>query len=739
MPDDVSTETVLAELSTPETPKDKTVVVFAEISEGLSKLPDMVVEFATLDEEIDFDKVLGKPCDLSIRTAGKDRRHFTGLCIEAEYLGVHERSSLYRFRLSPWLWLLQRRHDCRIFQNMTVRDIALQIFSDYDYYDSKWLTNQTFPSRTYCVQYRESDFDFLNRLFEEEGIYWFFEFKEKVQTLVLIDEIGKHRPLDNDSTAFYMPPDNATKHREDHIYQLTRRSSVQTGKVTLNDYDFEKPGSDKKQSVAKQAKHSAADHELYDYPGHYVKDGDGERYARIRAEAFAAKGLRSSGLASLRWLATGRTVKISDHPVKSHNGERLVVSTRHIMRCPLREGYESLRQAIDSLIDTALVPADMGHAVAFELMPANKPFRAPHRTLWPAIKGVQTATVVGPSGDEIHTDKYGRVKVQFHWDREGKKNEKSSCWIRTAVPWSGKLWGHVWVPRVGQEVVVDFEEGNPDRPLITGCLYNGDRMHPYKLPDNQTQMGWKTNKSKGGGGFNEFVMEDKAGEEFVRLQSERDYIEIIKNNAEITIGLEHKDKGDLKQTIHRHKTEIIKTGDDTLKVEKGNQFVTIKKNAELKVGDNQKKNIGKSRELKVGQSDKFKIGMSRQGKVGTSDKLNVGTSLEIKAGTKITLKCGTSKIEMTPTGITMKAMTIKQDATMNWSAKAKMSAKLEAMMTTKISGKMTATFESGLSTKIASKLQCSMEGKVMTGVKGLMVDVGGKALTMVKGGITMVN
>ena len=291
----------------------------------------------------------------------------------------------------------------------------------------------------------------------------------------------------------------------------------------------------------------------------------------------------------------------------------------------------------------------------FEAAPSNLPFRAPQVTPWPSIPGIQTAVVVGPETEQIHTDRHGRVRLRFHWDALSKgetaarRKDELTCWTRVMQPWTGKNWGMIATPRIGQEVVVQFENGNPDRPVITGMMYNGDTMPPYGLPDNKTMSGVKTQTVGGGAdSFSEFVIEDKKGEEYVRLQSERDYKEIIKNNAEITIGMEHKDDGSLTQTIWKNKIETLKEGDQTLDVQKGSQIVKIKT-------DRTETIEGKSTLTVTGD-------LTETVKTGNYSHKTSAGKITVEAAQSIELKVAGSSIKIDPSGVTIKGPMVKIDA-----------------------------------------------------------------------------
>jgi type VI secretion system secreted protein VgrG len=346
------------------------------------------------------------------------------------------------------------------------------------------------------------------------------------------------------------------------------------------------------------------------------------------------------------------------------------------------------------------------YRIVFDVIPKSARYRAPQITPWPRSMGLQTAVVTGKSGEEIYTDEYGRIKVQFHWDRLGKADEKTTCWVRCVMPWTGKNWGMISIPRVGQEVVIQFEEGDPDRPICTGMLYNADNKPPYALDANKTQTGIKSRSTKEGAAsnFNEFLFEDKKDAEFVRLQSEKDYTEIIKNNATITIGLEKKDDGDLTQTIHRNKTETLKTGDHVFKVEKGNQEIFVKT-------DHKETIEGKSEQTITGNhTQTVKTGNYTQ----TIKTGNV--TREVKTGNeKHTIKTGNYTLDTSLGKVTVTAMQ-------------------EIML--KVGGNSIKIDQSGITIK---GIMVNIQGTATADIKSPLTTVKADAVLTLSGGVTMIN
>jgi type VI secretion system secreted protein VgrG len=688
----------------------KGFLIRAQIDEGLSQITETSIEFMSTDLDLDLQKIVGERLLLEIDAPKDKTRYFQGHCVATQYLGAHGDQGYFRATVRPWLWFLTRASNCRIFQDKSVIDIVKEIFGHHGFFDFKDNTKHNFIKRNYCVQFRESDFDFVSRLMEEEGIYYYHSHDKIKETLILVDETNAHKAIEGDAEIDFYIRTADYRRAHDHIFEWRGSESIQTGKVTLQDYDFEKPKSDLQSVKAlSKGRHAFNKYEVYAYPGRHYDVKTGEHHARVKVESFASAAQRSHGACNVRQMAVGTKFKMKKHPRKTENDEYLVISARH----QLQIDTEVQDADIISAILGPTLDFDKSNSVdiyrcTFEAQPIKEPYRAPQITPRAENPGVQTAVVVGKTGEEIWTDKHGRVKVQFHWDRDGRKDENASCWIRTSVPWSGKNWGMVAVPRVGQEVVVQFEDGDPDRPIITGMVYNGDTKFPQNLPANQTQMGLKTNTSKGGGGFSELTFEDKKDAEFVRLQSERDFKQIIKNNAEITVGLEHKKEGFFKQTIHGNKTETIKEGNHTFTVAKGTEEINIAQKRTSKIGgvDSLIVDADQNTTIKGGQSTK----------ISNSYEIDVGAALEISAKSKITFKCGGSEIEMTPTKVTISTTQID--------IKANATAKLTANGQLKLEGKGQAEL------KGAGMLK--LEGGGMTQLKS-------SGLLMVKGSLTMLN
>lgn len=651
-----------------EAPVPKLFIKAARVVEGLGKLTEVTVDFMAADKKLDLAEIVGKPVTIKIRKSddeGSGWRTYVAHCIEGQFIGLQEGYGFYSIECRPWLWFLTRNRNNRIFQNLTAQAIIEQIFGDNGFSDFEFKLNRSTEQRVYTVQYNESDFDFISRLMEEEGIYYYFD-HGTTDKMMLVDDIGGHSPVENAETIEYAPREKEYRRTTDHIFEWRGAEAVTSGKVTLTDWNFEKPKADMKTAKAiPKGKHGKKNQEIYRYPGHYRETALGDIYARVEMEANAALHQLRDAIGNVRTLAYGKTFKLKGHFRDAENTDYLIVNAVHMMQVENADEDQSQKVEASKQGDgAAKLPSTIkfdeenkdAYRCTFKVLPKNVPFRTVPHTEWPKIPGILIARVTGPSGEEIYTDKYGRIKVQFPWDREGKFDENTTCWVRVVTPWSGNQWGMIAVPRIGQEVVIQFEDGDPDRPICTGMLYNADTMPPYGLPDNKTQSGVKTRSSKGGGAdnFNEFVMEDLKGEEFVRLQSEKDYFEIIKNNATITIGMEKQDPGDYTQTIYANRSEFVKTGDSTFKVEQGNEIRYIKSNKTEDIDGNSEKNI-------KGDETKDTKGKFTETVTGAY-KSTVTAGITIESMQQIELKVGGNSIKLDQSGITIKGIMVTSEA-----------------------------------------------------------------------------
>lgn len=595
------------------TPLGKDVLLFHGLtaSEELGRLGDYQLDVLSEKVDIALDKILGQRVTVKMELPNDASRYFTAYVVRFSQAGMHGRYHRYFATLKPWLWFLSRTADCRIFQEQTAPQIIKKIFEDCPLADFKLELTGNYRTREYCVQYRESDFNFVSRLMEEEGIYYYFRHTASSSTLVLADSKAAHSPFAGYKELRFIPPDVTARPEEEYVAGWQLQRAVQSGKYVIDDFDFQKPSVELQTKTLQKRDYTNSEDEVYDYPGGYIVKGDGEHYVQTRLDELQAQFDIAQGSSDARGIATGHLLTLTNHPRKDQNREYLITAATHTLQSNQYESGEA---------------GGAEYHGSFTVMPSKEIFRPTRSTPHPAVQGPQTAIVVGPSGDEIYTDKYGRVKVQFHWDRLGEKNENSSCWMRVSHPWAGKNWGMIAIPRIGQEVIVDFLEGNPDQPIITGRVYNAEQMPPYDLPANMTQTGIKTRSSKGGSGanFNEIRFEDKKGSEQLFIHAEKNQDIEVENDETHWVG------HDRTKTIDHDETTHVKH--DRTETVDNNETITIGVNRTEKVGSNENITIGSNRTETVGSNETITIGSNRTESVGSNEAITIGSNRTITVG-----------------------------------------------------------------------------------------------------------
>jgi type VI secretion system secreted protein VgrG len=530
-------------------------------SEGLSEPFEIQIEALSKQENVDFDKALGQACTVKLKTYEQKQRFFCGILTQAQWtgssLGDDQTYFRYRLVLRPWFSLLAHRANCRIFLDKNVNDIIQQVFTDAGFSsgtDFKFRTTGNYDKIKYCVQYRETDFAFASRLMEQYGIYYYFEHQDGQHTMVMADSRASHSAVKDLSQVKFHLQTDAYLRVEQQIDSWISDRRFSTGKIEYNDYDYLKPPKQLRASKEASENYTRSRFEIYDYPGKYEEQDKGKQFAQFRLEAEQAQDRRRHATGDAPSLFAGGLVTLDKHPTSAENKEYLIVRAGH--------HYEA------QLYGTGL-SGSAGYSGHYEFQPSDRPFRSLPLTPKPRICGIQTAKVVakkGEDGEEISTDEHGHIWVQFYWDREPQK----SCPIRVSQSWASKQWGEQFIPRIGMEVVIEFLEGDPDRPLVTGCVYNGDNKHPYTLPDDKTQSGLKSDSTKGHNGYNEFMFEDKKGDELVRMHAQKDHDVTVRNAETWTIG----EAFTTPQGQASRKT-TLENGDDSLTIEKGNRSVEI--------------------------------------------------------------------------------------------------------------------------------------------------------------------
>ena len=599
------------------TPLGEDVLLFRSMNaaEQLSDLFEYQVELQSTKKNIPFADIIGKNVTITLKLQDGGERFYNGIVTKFSSFGGFGQLTSYLATIRPWAWLLTRSTDCCIFQEKTVVEIVTEICEKGVYGGharlDKSLLGGGYPKLDYCVQYRESDYNFISRLLEHAGIYFFFKHEKASHTMVLIDSSGVHKTFPKYETIKFATDDTRDRYGDECITSWVTTGEIQSSGFETNDFDFETALNCTngilrvKESI--DAAFNQPAYQQYDYPGLYTKPDVGHKLALARMESIHGQCEQIEASTNARGLTVGCKFTMEKHPVDEHNREYLITSAHFRLSS---DDYQASGSGDGGKLFEA----------RFVAMGTKYPYRAPSRVAKPMVQGPQTAMVVGKAGEEIWTDKYGRVKVQFHWDRKGKRDEKSSCWVRVAQNWAGRRWGAMMIPRIGMEVVVEFLEGDPDCPLIIGCVYNSDTMPPYDLPANQTRSTIKTNSSKGGSGFNELRFEDKKGAEEIFVQAEKDHNRVVKHNDTLKVGFEYK--------------------------EPGSQTVEIKHNQGIEVGNNQSVHVIKDMSVII------------DGKHA----MDVGTTSQVQAKTSIEFKVGGSSILIEPAKITIKSTMVVIEA-----------------------------------------------------------------------------
>lgn len=602
--------------------------------EGISRLFSFHLDLASEKDSISFKNIIGQNVTIRVTQADNSPRYFNGFVSRFAQSGSDLRFTHYQMEVVPWLWFLTRVADCRIFQEKTIPKIIEDVFQSRGFSDYKLSLTASYEPREYCVQYRETDFNFVSRLMEQYGIFYFFEHKNGKHTMVLADSASAHQPCPKQATAHYgLFSGNLSA--EDVISGWQMEQELRTGKYSLNDYNFETPSANLMAneptlvSVGGNSKY-----EIYDYPGEYLKAAQGKTLAGIRMQEEETGHLVVTGSSVCRAFTSGYKFTLADHYRKDMNVAYVLTEVQHV--ASVGSSY--------SMGDAGTGEHYSNH---FTCIPADVPFRPPRITPKPFVQGPQTALVVGKSGEEIWVDKYGRIKVQFYWDRQGKKDDKSSCWIRVSQPWAGKDWGGMWIPRMGQEVIVDFLEGDPDRPLITGRVYNADETVPYTLPAHQTVSTMKSRSSKGGGddNYNEIRFEDKKSSEQIFINAEKDMDLRVENDSREFVGNN--------RSLIVTKDQLEETDGDKHEHVKGKHVEAVDGDESLKVTGDQKIQIGGNQSLQVGQTLNEKFGQNWASETVQTVHIKAGMTLILEAGMQLSLKGPGGFVDIGPTGVSI--------------------------------------------------------------------------------------
>jgi type VI secretion system secreted protein VgrG len=661
----------------------KTELVFYAMS-GSEKLGCPCSYDVTLLSEnpnIGLSEILGQPICIVLRLPSGRHREFSGFVTRFSFVGGIGRHAAYHVQVEPWLALLRQRVRSRIYQGKTVPAVIEKLFREHGFSDFSNALTARYRTFDYLVQYRESDLQFLLRMMQQEGIYFFFKHHDRKHELVLADSFSAHEAIAGYEKVPYYPPQRNEKRERDYLDQWFVRRGIRPAIYSARDFNFTHPAAPVKSETRVPLDHAFNEYEIYDYPGEFQEKDEADVHTRIRLEEEQASFELVHGEGNARGLQCGALFELEKYPRKDQNKEYLIVEAAYTIQV---SNYDSLDDPeVEPEVHVRLVAQDSKTA-----------YRPPRTAKVPTIAGPQTATVVGPSTQEIWTDEYGRVRLQFHWDTEGKRNENSSCWVRVSQAWAGQNWGSIHVPRIGQEVVVSFLEGNPNRPLVTGRVYNADNMPPYDLTKNPTQSGIKSRSTKGGtpDNFNEIRFEDKKGEEELHIQAEKNMTTLVKNDQS---------------------TDVLK-----------NRTTTVGVSDTLHVGGNQS--------ITIGSPDQ----PPRTSKMNVTGKhsLDASDSMAFQAPNEIKFTVGGSTVTITPGGISISSgggssVNIDTNVTANSSGKASM----------KLDANVTAKSQPGSSLKLDANafIEASGKGSVLVDANVLCKSSSGSKVLVDAASVTM--
>ena len=582
---------------------DKLLLKSLSGREELGRLFDYHLVLLDPNKDVDPDKLVGTNVTVRLQTEKSKTRYFNGYIASLSFLGYEENAGVYHAQMVPWLWLLSRSSDCRMFQDKTLKQILEEVFKDFGFTDYQFKLSGSYKAQVFCVQYNETALNFVSRLLEHAGVYYWWKHENGKHTMVIIDDMTQHQPHPDRTQIEWRPRTGLLG--DGFLYDLRVQKTVSTGAFAMNDYNFKKPKQDLRSDLKKEKKHAASKFEHFEYPGIYRENGDGKNLAKIRLEE-AQTGYESiDAMVTARDMACGNSFQLTRAERKDQERGYLITST-----------------VLTVSVDAYGTGGSSGDKFECHItaIPDSHIFRPARISPKPLIRGPQTALVVGPPGEEIFCDEHGRVKLHFYWDRRSKADDKSSKWVRVSHPSAGGGYGFMSLPRVGQEVVVEFLNGDPDQPLVTGRVYNGENKPPYNLPADKTRTVWKSNSSKGGGGYNEMRFEDAKGKEQIFMHGQKDMDVRIKNvRKEYTGASQH----------------LIVGAEQVEKVEK---------DLHQDIGGSHKEKIAKDHHQDVGGNDLSKVASAWQVTAGQDVRIEAGTDTEINTGMATSIVSGTSVV-----------------------------------------------------------------------------------------------
>ncbi|WP_313087876.1 type VI secretion system tip protein TssI/VgrG [Pseudomonas sp.] len=615
--------------------------------EAISQPYRFDLELISERPDLDLQSLLHKPAFLALSPAGGG---IHGLIHRVAQGESGKRLTRYRVTLVPQLAYLAHRTDQRIFQHLTVLQIITKILEGHGIQANAYrfqLGPVIYPERDYCTQYDETDLHFVQRLCEEEGIHYHFEHSPQGHVLVFGDDQTSFAKI-GQPTAYLQ--DSGLVADEPVIKRFAVRLETRTNRVSRRDYDFQQPRlvMEAGHKGSEQQSAPGPDLEDYHYPGRFMDRTRGKQLSQRALERHRADYQQAEGRSDQPTLVSGHLLEISDHPRREwndlwlltevlHEGKQPQVLEESITNSSRQHGRDHTDQS-DSNLSSTTGRFAQGYRNRFVATPWDVPYRPALNHPKPRVLGAQTAVVTGPAGEEIHCDEYGRIKVQFFWDREGQADDKTSCWLRVSNSWAGDRYGGIAIPRVGMEVLVNFLEADPDQPLVTGCLYHAEHQVPYDLPANKTRSVFKTLSSPGGGGYNELRIEDRIGAEQIYIHAQRDWDENIEHDQKIRVGHERHDTVEKNSYAELHAEEHLTVAGD--------------RKVEVKLDDH----------LTVGQNQHVRLGTAQLTKAGRELHLKAGQKMVIEAGVELTLKAGGSFIKLDPGGISVSGPLIKINA-----------------------------------------------------------------------------
>jgi type VI secretion system secreted protein VgrG len=593
-----------------DTPLGKDVLLLRGFrgSEGISRLFRFQLDLLSENPAISFPDIIGKNVTISLKQPDNSYRYLNGIICRFAQQATEEQFTAYRAEMVPWLWLLTRNADCRGFVNKTVPDIITQVFNDLGCNDFSNSLQSSYEPRDYCVQYRESSFNFVSRLMEQCGIFYFFKHEQGKHTLVLADSPTVFTSCPGQSSIPFSAVSGGPQ--KDVITGWQFEQELRAGKYSQQDYNFETRGTNL--TASEPTIYEAGGNtkfEIYEYPGEHLTKDAGQSLSKIRMQEIEAGHLVAQGTSRCRMFVSGYKFTLEGHPRSDQNTEYLLTEIQHT---GLTDAYGAQKS-----------PEGESYTNSFNCIPSSVPFRPARVTVRPHVHSLASAVVIGPQGSEISTDQYGRIQVMFPWDQY--RQGTGTAWCRVSQVWAGKNWGSIFLPRVGQEVWVDFEEGDPDNPIIVGGVYNAQSMPPWPLPDKQNISGFRTKSTVGGGDHDSNVLtfDDTSGSEVFYMRAQKDMAVRVENNDDLHVY------NDQAITIHNNRTEVVEQGNEKITIQQGDRDVTISQG-----------------------NDSLDISMGNQ-----SIKLDMGASTT-EAMQSITLKVGQSSIKLDPTGVTIQGMLI---------------------------------------------------------------------------------